>query len=237
MSSTGFNRLENIFRQRAANSLTPYGGVLSGMQLGTVTAATGVVTIPVTAGVMLLDTHQFNFTAASLVTAALPNGVNNVEVWVKPIRKVTTGATVPVAPGADGDYFFLTQPCNENIDYLDKIYVYRTASTAWIEANEYVNYGERGAIYAPNTPYFRNLAFSEITGGVLSATDERSVMYKPSVGLPPEISPSNFASSFARYAAGFKLADVKVTLTAGAIATPATDVVITRLRQADITVD
>lgn len=235
MSSTGFVKLEDVFRQRASTRLTPYSVVLSGMAVGSITATAGVVTIPVASGTMLLDSHQFNFTAANLVTGTLPNGVNNLEVWVRPVRRTPAVSTLPGAT-TDGSYCFLTIPCDENTDYLDKIYVYRTGPAAWLEANEYVNYGEKSAIYAPNTPYYRNLPFSEITGGVLSLKDEKSILYKPSTGLPPEISPANFAASYARYASGFKLADVTVTLTGGAIATPATDLVVKRLRQADVTV-
>jgi hypothetical protein len=228
VASTGFNHLEDIFKLKATTRLTPYSVVLSGATVGTVTAAAGVVTIPVASGTVLVDSHQFALSSGSVVTPALPDGVNVISVYVKPVRQVPSVSTLP-GSGTEGAYVFLTTSVDENTEYLQDIYVYRAAKGGWILANQYLNYGEKDAIYAPNTNYFRSLPFSEITGTALSATDEKAILFAPSTGLPPELSNPGYAPAYARYSAGFKIADVTATLASGAL----TSAVVKRAKTAD----
>lgn len=225
MASTGFNKLDDIFRQKGSTRLLPYGGVLSGVDIGAVTAAAGVVTIPVTAGKILLDVREFDITAGSVVSTALPNGLNKLEVYVRPVRKTPALTALP-GTGVAGDTCFVVVDADANNQYLDKAYVYQ--ASAWVE---------KDLMYEPNTDYFRNMPLSAITGGVFALSDEKAILYKPTAGgLPPEQTAMNGAPSFVRYPAGFKVATINVTLTAGAIATPATDLVIKKYKPAKIPV-
>lgn len=233
MASTGTNKLEDAFRSKGTNRLAPYGGVISGAVVGAVTAAAGVVTIPVGAGEVLIDNNQYTLAAGSIVSAALPNGVNNLEAWVIPVRKSPDVAVLPTV-GVEGDIVLLTSKADDNLNYLQEIYVYRAALGGFVKKNEYATIGEKDSIFAPNTDTWGHLPYSEYAGAVLSASDEKGILYRPNTGLPAQLSPMRGAPSYARYAAGFKIADIKVTLTAGAIAVPATDLKVTRVKYANL---
>lgn len=223
MASTGFNKLEDIFRSKGTSRLAPYGGIVNGSAIGAITAAAGVVTVAVGAGSVVLDSRVFALAAGSLITPALPNGLNSFAIWVIPVRKTLALSALPNR-GVEGDIVYLTTPADENTQYLNKIYVFRAAKGGFVEKNEDVTSGEKDAIFESNTDYFRNLPFSEITGSRLSFTDEKSILFSPNKGMPPELAIG--PPSYARYASGFAIGKIDVTLTAGVIATPATDVVI-----------
>lgn len=236
MSSTGSNQVTDIFNPRGTMRLTPLSGVKDGGGVVTVTAAAGVVTLACTASKVLLDSLPFNVAAGSAATAALPNGVHNLKLFINPIREVLAVSTLPGA-GTIGQEVMLVTRAGDFEDYLQDIYTY--TATGWVLRDVAI-----AANLDPNGPYipqtwevstssnFRHVAFNKITGTAYSLTDERQIIWAPQRGMP--VSLPSIEGSYARYSAGFAVADVRVKLTAGAIATPATDLTITRAKSVDL---
>jgi hypothetical protein len=237
MASTGTNQVTDLFKMRGTHRLLPYGGVTDKGGIVTVTAAAGVLTFTNTAAKVLLDTIPFTLAAGSTVSsAALPDGTNLVKVYVNPVREVLAVLALPptgtpnqevmlVSPAGDFDYFFQD--------------IYRYVAGAWVLRDKALTMSlDPNGKYQPQTwevggsSDFRHLPFNKITGAVLAAKDEQQIIEPPNRGALPNH--PGLGGSYMRFSAGFVLAEVKVTLTAGAIATPATDLIITRPREVDI---
>lgn len=237
MSSTGSNKLEDIFKSRGTYRLTPLSGIADRGGIVTATAAAGVVTLNVSASKVLIDSLPFSVAAGSLVTApALADGINKLNVYIVPTRAVPFVLALPTS-GTLGDLVMLVTPAGKFDQYLSDIYVYN--GVAWQTRDSFVS-----ANIDPNKPYvpqnvfvpsssdFRNLPFNQITGGVLAFGDEQAVLTLPNSGLPP--SSVGMGPSYVRFSAGVLIAKVQVLLTGGAIATPATDVIVTRPQSVDL---
>ena len=84
MSSTGSNKIEDVFKARGTYRLTPLSGVSGGGAVVTATATGGIVTVSVTAAKILLDSSPFTFPLSPLATSVLPDGVSNFAVYINP---------------------------------------------------------------------------------------------------------------------------------------------------------
>lgn len=236
MSSTGSNQITDIFNPRGTMRLTPLSGVKDGGGVVTATAAAGVVTLAATASKVLLDALPFSVAAGSAVTAALPDGVHKLKLFINPVRKVLAVSTLP-GTGTIGQEVMLVTRAGDFEDYLQDIYTY-TAS-GWLVRDAAI-----AANLDPNGPYipqtwevptssnFRHVAFNDIVGTSYSVADERQIIWAPQRGQLASL--PSIEGSYARYSAGFAVAEVRVKLTAGAIAVPATDVTITRTKSVDL---
>jgi hypothetical protein len=238
MPSTGSNKLEDLWRSRGTHRLTPYGGVTDKGGVVTATATGGVVTLSHTAAAILLDALPFSVPAGTIATPVLPNGLNLIKLFIKPVRKTLAVTSLP-ATGVIDRTVMLVNPADVegNYQYLNDIYIY--TATGWQVRDKFVK-----ANLDPNKPYvpenylvgrsadFRNLPFNEIVGASASLQDEPDILYPANVGLP--LTSPGMGPSFARFSSGFLLAEVAVLLTAGAIATPATDLKIVRPTHVDL---
>lgn len=236
MSSTGSNKIEDVFKARGTYRLTPLSGVSGGGAVVTATATGGIVTVSVTAAKILLDSSPFTFPLSPLATSVLPDGVSNFAVYINPIRQVPAVTVLPTG-GTTGDLVMLVSPTGKYDSYLQDIYQYNGVS--WVTRDSAI-----GANLDPNKPYapltlftpgtsdFRNLPFNKITGGVLGFSDEPTVIYPINRGVPANL--PGMGGEYARYSTGFTIAKVKVTLTGGAIANPVTDLIVTRPASVDL---
>lgn len=236
MSSTGSNQLTDVFKQRATTRLTPLGGVTDGGGIVTATATGGIVTLTATAAKVLIDALPFTLAAGSASTLALPNGTHTLKLFVNPIREVLAVAALPVT-GTIGQQVILVTPAGQFEDYAQDLYIYTAAG--WVSRDtSYPTNLDPNAPYVhplwsvPNSSDFRNLPFNKVTGAALSVSDEKQIMWAPHRGQP--VSLPSIEGSYARFSAGFAIANVRVTLTGGTIATPATDLFISRPNSVDL---
>jgi hypothetical protein len=238
MATTGSNRIEDAYKVRGTDRLLPLGGVTSGAAtcLTTATVAAGVATFSVSAAQILIDSLPFSLAAGTVSTAALPNGINNLKVYVSPIREVLAVTTLP-AVGTPNQEVMLITPAGDFDFYLQDIYRY--VGTSWVlrDAASAADL-DPNSVYVPETwavpgsSDFRHLPFNKVVGSTLTLTEERPIMYPPYRGMPPHL--PSMSGSYVRYSAAFAIADVKLILTAGAIANPTTDLVITRTKNLDL---
>lgn len=236
MSSTGSNQLTDVFKLRGTTRLTPLGGVTDGGGIVTAAATGGIVTLTATAAKVLIDALPFTVAAGSASTLALPNGTHTLKLFVNPVREVLAVSALP-ATGTVGQQVMLVTPAGEFEDYLQDVYIY--TATGWMLRDASIP-----ANLDPNAPYvhptwtvpnssdFRHLPFNKVTGAALSVSDEKQIIWAPHRGQP--VSLPSIQGSYARFSAGFAIANVRVTLTGGAIAAPATDLFISRPNSVDL---
>jgi hypothetical protein len=185
-----------------------------------------------------LDALPFALASGSVATPALPDGLNSIELFVRPVRETLAVTTLPPTGVVGETVMLVTQAdLDENYQFLQGLYVY--TSTGWQLRDKVAK-----ANLDPNLPYmpedslvsassdFRHLPFNKIVGASAAVGDEPSILYPANVGTP--VTMPGMGPSFARFASGFKLAEVMVKLTAGAIANAATDVKIVRTSHVDL---
>lgn len=220
MSSVGIQFGQDVLNphmRRGGLRAYPFGQVVSGCSISTPTAAAGVISIAIDAGVVVLDGQDYSIAGSTLTTPVMTvaNGIK-IPVYATPIRQVECKdlSQLVAGYGVDGDKAFYTVDIpgtSDNPPYKQLQGVYVKRAGVWIEQNNKVNPTEKDPIFtAPSRNHFA-LPFNDVTGGLYTLTEEQNVWRRNS-GYP-EFSPLP-GPSFARIGASLPLGTLKLDLTA-----------------------
>lgn len=188
---------------RGGMRVYPYGGILSGLQVGALDLTTGVLSIPYSAGVVRLDGQQFSIAADNdgsgyQKTGLQANTSYTYDLYVKPTyanavvtAAVAPGAAAPVAPA--GNYKL---HCVDMGDYYQLVDWYKYDS-AW---------AKHDPIFDKPSLDYGNLPHNEIVGAVVGFEPDKMVYNK--VASAPFLSMP--APHYVRYDVSFKFATLTV---------------------------
>jgi hypothetical protein len=192
---------------RGGMRVYPYGGVVSGLTIGTVAynATTDVLTIPYAAGVVRLDGKKYSIGASSVTVAAVPSSATVVTpIYVLPTRANPVVTSAPAsnaaAPPTGG-----TGPVRLHAvdmgEYFKLVNFYKYSGSAW---------AKHDIIFDPPTLDYGNLPHNEIVGATVGVAPEKMVHSKD-VSSPFLSAP---AAHYVRYDSSLLIAVVTSTTAA-----------------------
>jgi hypothetical protein len=192
---------------RGGMRVYPYGGIVSGLAVGTVTynATTDVLTIPYAAGVVRLDGKKYSVGSSTITVSAVASGATVVTpLYILPTR-ANPVVTSAMASGADapptGGTGNLRLHAVDMGEYFKLVDFYKYSGSAW---------AKHDIIFDPPTLDYGNLPHNQITAATVSVTPEKMV-YGKDVSSPFLSMP---AAHYVRYDCSFLYA-VVTSVTAG----------------------
>lgn len=189
--------------QRGGMRVYAFGGVLSGLEVGTIAYAAGNLTIPYTAGVVKLDGLKFSISSGSIVRA-LGNGTHVLNMFVNPTREVPVSTTVPSgAPSAPNNNYAIQVV--DYGDYQQVLNYYKYENAAW---------SVHDPIFDPPTLDYGNLFHNRIVGATVGTSPEKQIYQK--LASAPFLSQP--APHIARYSTSLLVAQVTAVVSGGALA-------------------
>lgn len=204
---------------RGGMRVYPYGGVLSGLLIGTCTLATGTLSIPYSAGVVRLDGTQIsvalNDGTGYQRTGLVANTTYEYELFVKPTyaNTVVTSAVANNAAAPSGSQGNIRLHCVDMGSYFQIVNFYRyTLAGGW---------AIHDPIFDQPSLDYGNLPHNSIVGATLGFEPDKMV-YNKTASVPFISQP---AAHYARYDASFRLGTLRVVV--GANASTLTSAVVT----------